>query len=43
MAAYNEECAIADVLRGLAGYPYHVVVVDDGSKDGTARQALSFP
>lgn len=42
IAAYNEEMVIAEVLRGLSQYPYRVVVVDDGSSDGTANQALQF-
>lgn len=37
--AYNEEMAIADVIRGLSGDRYTVLVVDDGSSDGTARRA----
>lgn len=43
IAAYNEATAIGEVLRGLGEYPYRLVVVDDGSKDGTAQQALKFP
>jgi polyprenyl-phospho-N-acetylgalactosaminyl synthase len=39
IAAYNEERAIGDTLAGVrARYP-HVVVVDDGSRDGTAEVA----
>lgn len=40
MPAYNEEQALPHLLeaaaRDLAGLDYHVIVVDDGSKDGTA-------
>jgi glycosyltransferase involved in cell wall biosynthesis len=39
IAAYNEARAIELVLAGLAGLPYRVVVVDDGSTDGTAHVA----
>jgi len=39
IAAYNEARAIALVLAGLAGLPYRVLVVDDGSTDGTADVA----
>jgi glycosyltransferase involved in cell wall biosynthesis len=40
IAAYNEESAISDVVRGLKreGYP-DIVVVDDGSKDDTYNKA----
>lgn len=41
--AYNEGPAIAKVLRQLISKNYAVVVVDDGSRDDTARQALAFP
>jgi dolichol-phosphate mannosyltransferase len=40
LPAYNEEAAIGRVLdrveRALAGRPHEVIVVDDGSRDGTA-------
>jgi polyprenyl-phospho-N-acetylgalactosaminyl synthase len=39
IAAYNEARAIGVVLAGLAGLPYRVLVVDDGSTDGTADVA----
>ena len=37
--AFNEESRIAAVVRGLAGAVAGVVVVDDGSEDGTADEA----
>src|SRR5271165_6878912 len=37
--AYNEAGAIAEVLRGLGRWFPNVVVVDDGSHDGSARIA----
>jgi glycosyltransferase involved in cell wall biosynthesis len=43
--AYNEAAALKGVITGLAkafdkkGYPYKIVVVDDGSKDNTAAVA----
>src|SRR5262249_43329163 len=39
IAAYNEGQAIGRVLAGLAGLPYRVLVVDDGSSDATAEIA----
>ncbi|MFH1072283.1 MAG: glycosyltransferase family 2 protein [Nanoarchaeota archaeon] len=40
IAAYNEEKAIANVVKGLQKEGYqHIIVVDDGSKDKTAAQA----
>src|SRR4051794_31274791 len=41
--AYNEESVIARVLNQLRRLPYRVLVVDDGSTDGTAARALGFP
>ncbi len=41
--AYNEEKKIGEVLDELVRYPYHVVVVDDGSRDQTRQIALCFP
>ena len=37
--AYNEEVAIGSVVLGALQYADHVIVVDDGSKDGTAKLA----
>ena len=37
--AFNEAGTIADVIQGLAGSVDHVLVVDDGSTDGTAALA----
>jgi glycosyltransferase involved in cell wall biosynthesis len=43
--AYNEQSAIGSVIKelraALAGQPWHtkIIVVDDGSSDGTAQQA----
>jgi len=41
--AYNEAGVIGAVLGDLARLPYRVVVVDDGSGDGTVETALRFP
>lgn len=38
--AFNEERAIGDVVRGLRAHGHRVVVVDDGSSDGTHEEAL---
>ena len=37
--AWNESARLPDVLRGLSGLPYQIVVVDDGSADSTADAA----
>jgi len=39
VAAYNEAAVIAEVVRPLVASGYRVVVVDDGSGDGTAARA----
>lgn len=45
--AYNEESVIKEVVRNLAstfkaaGYAPHIVVIDDGSRDNTGRQAAA--
>jgi len=42
LPTYNEEIRVGQLLDGIdeilyeAGFPYHVLVVDDGSTDGTA-------
>ncbi len=48
--AYNEACAIAQVLAELKSFGYALIVVDDGSTDQTAKlarlagaQVLSHP
>lgn len=41
--AFNEGPAIAGVLDQLAGLHCNVVVVDDGSSDGTAKEVLAHP
>jgi glycosyltransferase involved in cell wall biosynthesis len=40
LAAYNEQQRIGAVLDDLLGTVCHVVVVDDGSRDGTVVEAL---
>jgi glycosyltransferase involved in cell wall biosynthesis len=37
--AYNEAATIGDVVRGVQPYVSRVLVVDDGSTDGTADEA----
>jgi len=37
--AYNEAATIADVVRGVRPFVSQVLVVDDGSSDGTADKA----
>ena len=46
--AYNESSRISDSLRSIGRYletsafdPVEVIVVDDGSRDGTAEAAIS--
>ena len=43
IAAYNESETIAGVLSEFSDYPYHIVVVDDGSTDETYSEAMQFP
>lgn len=48
LPAYNEEARLARLLDRIdealdeAGFPYQVVLVDDGSRDGTARIASEW-
>jgi glycosyltransferase involved in cell wall biosynthesis len=37
--AYNEESAIGEVIAGLKGTGYDILVIDDGSEDTTGRTA----
>jgi glycosyltransferase involved in cell wall biosynthesis len=41
--AHNEEKMIGQVLSDLLQYPYHILVVDDGSTDQTMQAALQYP
>jgi len=41
--AYNEETALRDTLSGVCRHWENVVVVDDGSADGTSDVAARFP
>ena len=41
--AYDEERSIGMLLEQLAARPYDIVVVDDGSRDETAGEALKYP
>jgi glycosyltransferase involved in cell wall biosynthesis len=47
IAAYNEEESLGEVLRAMpatvAGHKMDIIVVDDGSSDGTAKVALDHP
>jgi len=38
--AFNEAAKIARTVRSIPGFVDHVIVVDDGSADGTARLAM---
>ena len=40
--AHDEQALIGDTLGGIPAFVDHVVVVDDGSNDGTAERARSF-
>jgi glycosyltransferase involved in cell wall biosynthesis len=37
--AFNEASSIVDVVRGVTPHVAHVLVIDDGSSDGTGEQA----
>ena len=39
VAAFNEEATVADVVTGVRRFIPDVIVVDDGSRDGTAARA----
>jgi glycosyltransferase involved in cell wall biosynthesis len=41
--AYNEAATIRDVVERTLGYARSVIVVDDGSVDGTAKQLAGLP
>jgi glycosyltransferase involved in cell wall biosynthesis len=41
LAAYNEERNVGRVVRDLRGLRYECIVVDDGSTDRTAQEALA--
>jgi dolichol-phosphate mannosyltransferase len=43
LPVYNEEAHIAGVLEQVRRYSPEVLVIDDGSKDGTARELAKFP
>jgi glycosyltransferase involved in cell wall biosynthesis len=40
--AFNEEHAIASAIRGVPGFVDHIIVVDDASRDATARRAAAM-
>src|SRR5262245_31564508 len=42
LPVYNEESHVAPVLAQVAAYSPEILVVDDGSQDGTAREAAKF-
>jgi dolichol-phosphate mannosyltransferase len=43
LPVYNEEAHVAHVLECVHAFSADVLVVDDGSKDGTARELVKFP
>jgi glycosyltransferase involved in cell wall biosynthesis len=43
IAAYNEAETISNVLNSFSRFPYHLVIIDDGSNDNTYDLALKFP
>jgi polyprenyl-phospho-N-acetylgalactosaminyl synthase len=43
IAAYNEQARIGAVLEDLSRIAKNVVVVDDGSRDGTAQEVSRYP
>jgi glycosyltransferase involved in cell wall biosynthesis len=40
---FNEERHVRSVLERVLKYTQHVVMIDDGSTDGTTREILDFP
>jgi dolichol-phosphate mannosyltransferase len=43
LPVHNEERHVAEVLERVQRYSAHVLVVDDGSTDGTGRELARFP
>ena len=43
LPVYNEESHVAEVLKRVHAFSADVLVIDDGSKDGTARELEKFP
>jgi dolichol-phosphate mannosyltransferase len=43
LPVHNEEAHVAQVLERVREFSPHVLVVNDGSKDGTARELAKFP
>src|SRR5580765_7323559 len=43
LPVHNEESHVAGVLERVRQYADDVLVVNDGSKDGTARELARFP
>ncbi len=43
LPVHNEEAHVAQVLERVREFSAHVLVVNDGSKDGTARELAKFP
>ncbi|HWM85671.1 MAG TPA: glycosyltransferase family 2 protein [Kofleriaceae bacterium] len=41
--AFNEELAIASAIRSVPAFVDHIIVVDDASRDATARRAAATP
>jgi glycosyltransferase involved in cell wall biosynthesis len=43
LPVHNEESHVADVLGRVRQFSPHILVVNDGSSDGTARELAKFP
>lgn len=43
LPVYNEERHVAEVLERVHGYSSDVLIINDGSSDGTARELAGFP